>query len=151
MKYTVLGSYFSTGSAILVVTAHEEVFEVYGIKSTGIDYIAHNLSCPSGKDVYVTYSDAYQALKQRGSSRRANKKIYKCEICGHYHLTTIDSAYRHPKPYNRSKSERDLYRMYSSISRADLDELIQKKSRPINIKAFRNRMAGLPIAPVHNF
>jgi len=54
---------------------------------SGEDYIARDLSCPCGKDVYRTFSDAEKMLKQRG--KRGDKKIvYKCEICGYFHIST---------------------------------------------------------------
>ena len=59
----------------------------YGVEK-GQDYIAHDLSCSSRKDVYRTYEDARKALKQRHGRRANEKDIYKCSECGYFHFTS---------------------------------------------------------------
>lgn len=68
--------------------------------------ISREHTCPTGKDVYLTYDKALKALRIR-PGRERNKAIYKCHICGHYHLTTKDGKGRRPIVYSRSR-EKDL-------------------------------------------
>lgn len=65
----------------------------------GREYIRRDLICPSGKDTYLTYYDAQNALKQRGKD---NKKPYHCDLCGYYHLTSkVNKTGIKQKKYSR--------------------------------------------------
>lgn len=78
----------------------------YDVKK-GQDYIAHDLSCSSRKDVYKTYDDARKALKQRHGRRANEKDIYKCSQCGYFHLTSkANSNGIKKKGYERSSHRR---------------------------------------------
>ncbi len=50
-----------------------------------ISFVSSDLTCPCGKETYVTRQDAENALKQR---KNTNKTSYRCTICGHFHLTS---------------------------------------------------------------
>lgn len=60
--------------------------------------IAKEYSCPSGKDVYLTHAKATKALRMR-SNRERSKQVYKCHICGHFHLTSKDGEGRRKPNY----------------------------------------------------
>jgi hypothetical protein len=66
------------------------------------EYIAKDHSCPKGKDVYLTYEKATKALRMR-SRRERSKQVYKCNICGHFHLTSRDGEGRRKKKYSRNE------------------------------------------------
>lgn len=68
------------------------------------DYIAHEFTCPRGKEVYRTFGDAEKAIKQRGG-RGKEKAAYKCNICGHFHITTKSNSSNLNKRFAR-KSKR---------------------------------------------
>ena len=84
-----------------------EEAEILGIatKYHHTDCIARAYSCPTQKDVYLTYEKAVKALRMR-SHRERTKRVYKCDICGHYHLTTNDGECRKPKRYSRSRERK---------------------------------------------
>lgn len=65
--------------------------------------IAKEYSCPTGKDVYLTYEKAVKALSLR-PNRRRTKSVYKCSVCGHYHLTTKDREGHRRHKYSRNVS-----------------------------------------------
>ncbi len=67
------------------------------------NYVAENLSCWNKKDVYLTYIDAFNALCLRGKTRKAKKQVYKCSICGHYHLHSKDGATNRHIKFSRSE------------------------------------------------
>lgn len=79
------------------------------------DFIARDYQCPSGKDVYLTYEDAKRAQQLR-PSRLREKAIYKCHICGHFHLTTKNGVDRRPKVYNREQNKLMLKRALESCT-----------------------------------
>lgn len=70
------------------------------------NYVAENLFCRNQKDVYVTYSDAFNALCLRGKTRKAKKQVYKCSICGHYHLHSKDGANNRHTKFSRSEDKK---------------------------------------------
>ena len=66
--------------------------------------VARECTCPTQKDVYLTYDKAAKALRMR-LNRERTKSIYKCHICGHFHLTSKDGVGRRPKAYSRSREK----------------------------------------------
>ena len=64
--------------------------------------ISREHTCPSNKDVYLTYEKAEKALRMR-SNRERTKAVYKCHICGHFHLTSKDGEGRRPRVYSRNR------------------------------------------------
>ena len=80
--------------------------EIVTHRERNYNYVAKNLSCGNQKDVYLTYLDAFNALCLRGKTRKAKKQVYKCPICGHYHLHSKDgSTNRHVK-FSRSEDKK---------------------------------------------
>lgn len=85
----------------------EHMMLLMGVVMDGVRVHYHgwrsdDYTCPSGKDVYLSYEAAEKALRQRGR-RGERKQIYKCSICGHYHFTSKDGESRRPKAYDRHK------------------------------------------------
>lgn len=72
--------------------------------------ISKEYSCPTGKDVYLTYEKALKALSLR-SSRRRTKRVYKCPVCGRYHLTTKDGEGHRRNKYSRNVSNQTKLRV----------------------------------------
>lgn len=85
----------------ITVSTKDGTETLYGVVSKEHDYVARDLSCPSGKDVYRTFNNANRALKQRKG--QIDKYIYRCEICGYYHLTTKD-CHRPKKRYQKKQT-----------------------------------------------
>ena len=69
-------------------------------KVKGENYISTEYTCPCGKDTYDTYEKAKKAVNLRYGR---NKVPYKCEICGHWHLTTKDGVGKKHKKYNKKE------------------------------------------------
>ena len=65
------------------------------------EYIAKDFTCPTGKDVYLSHEKATKALRMR-SNRKRSKQVYKCQICGHFHLTSRDGEGRRKRKYSRN-------------------------------------------------
>ena len=82
--------------------------EALGIatKAHHTECISREHTCPTQKDVYLTYEKAAKALRMR-SNRERCKEVYKCHICGHFHLTSKDGEGRRPRAYSRSR-ERNI-------------------------------------------
>ena len=78
----------------------------YAVKAHYSECISREHKCPTQKDVYLTYEKAAKALRMR-TNRERTKDIYKCHICGHFHLTSKDGEGRRPRAYSRSH-ERNL-------------------------------------------
>lgn len=98
-------------------------------KDTNYDLIAHDLHCPCGKDTYRYFSDAKKAIKQRGS-RGKEKDVYKCTICGYFHLTSKTkkdgvAKKRFNKHHNRGQNKTQKTIQYTSA----LDEQIIKERK----------------------
>jgi hypothetical protein len=74
---------------------------LYGTPVKKQNFIANGLTCECHKDVYLTYNDALKAVKQRYG--RETKYPYKCNLCGHYHLTTKETNVRKKTKYKRNK------------------------------------------------
>lgn len=88
--------------------------------------IAREYSCPTGKDVYLTHAKATKALRMR-SGRERSKQVYKCNICGHFHLTSRDGEGRRKKKYSRNSVKE-----YMNTTRMMLaDEKIMKTAREL--------------------
>lgn len=88
--------------------------------------IAKEYSCPSGKDVYLTHEKATKALRMR-SNRERSKQVYKCHICGHFHLTSKDGEGRRKRKYSRND-----VREYNQTTKQMLaDEKIMQAARRI--------------------
>ena len=80
--------------------------DIVAHRDRNYNYVAEHFSCGNQKDVYLTYVDAYNALNLRGKTRKAKKQVYKCPICGHYHLHSKDgSTNRHVK-FSRSEDKK---------------------------------------------
>lgn len=75
---------------------------INGFKIPGHKWDTDEFECPCDKDVYRTFEAAEKALKQRGR-RGERKNIYKCNICGHYHISSKDGRSRRARAYNRNK------------------------------------------------
>lgn len=141
MKYEVIDRESKSSHYVLKVSIDSEEYEIEGRKCKGQDYVDRTLSCPCGKDVYLTYQDAENALRQRGADKKNKKRVYRCSICGHYHLTTNDGVGKRKKKYDRSKSERYLTQSMYGYSENELRFLKEKNARAFSLKAFRNKMA----------
>ena len=141
MKYEVINRESKNSPYLLKVSIYSEEFEIEGHKCKCQEYVERNLSCPSGKDAYLSHQDAENALRQRGADKKNKKRVYRCSICGHYHLTTNDGAGKHKRKYDRSKSERGLQQVMLNYSESELNHLKEKNARAFNLKAFRNKMA----------
>lgn len=141
MKYEVIDRESKSSHYVLKVSIDSEEYEIEGRKCQGQDYVDRTLSCPCGKDVYLTYQDAENALRQRGADKKNKKRVYRCSICGHYHLTTNDGMGKRKKKYERSKSERYLTQSMYGYSENELRFLKEKNARAFSLKAFRNKMA----------
>ena len=88
--------------------------------------IAKEYSCPSGKDVYLTHEKATKAIRMR-SNRERSKQVYKCHICGHFHLTSKDGEGRRKRKYSRND-----VREYNQTTKQMLaDEKIMQAARRI--------------------
>ena len=141
MKYKVINREWNISPYLLKVSIYPEEFEIVGRKCKCQEYVERNLSCPCGKDVYLTYRDAESALCQRGADKKNKKRVYRCSICGHYHLTTNDGAGKRKRKYDRRKSERGLQQVLFNYSESELNYLKEKNSRAFRLKAFHNKMA----------
>ena len=141
MKYEVINRESKNSPYLLKVSIYSEEFEIEGRKCKCQEYVERNLSCPSGKDVYLSYQDAENALRQRGADKKNKKRVYRCSICGHYHLTTNDGAGKLKRKYDRRKSERGLQQVMLNYSESELKYLKEKNARAFSLKAFRNKIA----------
>lgn len=91
------------------------------------DFTSRMHSCPSGKDVYFTYENAVKALKIR-KNRERTKQIYKCHICGYFHLTTKGTKLHRAIPYSRSDEKQRAKTIVSSYTQI-MTNKPNKKSR----------------------
>ena len=91
------------------------------------NYIARDYKCPCGKDTYLTYEHAAKALKIR-ESRERNKAIYKCHICGHYHLTTKDGKDRRPVAYSRSAYRENIHQTRLFLEEKKVMHIVRSKA-----------------------
>ena len=110
-------------------------------KSNNYDCISKEHTCPSGKDVYLTFNKAKKALKMR-DVRGNGKEVYKCHICGHYHLTTKDGKDRRPARYSRKceRSNRNQVRLF--LEQKSVIESIHSKCKPDRPKRYVIRNAA---------
>ena len=108
-----------------------EEAEILGIvsKPHHSEYISKYHSCPSGKDVYLTHEKATKALRMR-SNRARSKEVYKCHICGHYHLTSRDGESRRPHAYSRSREKVHVQQTREFVS----DNEIMERARTMRSK-----------------
>ena len=141
MKYEVMNREWKNSPYVLIVRIDSGEYEIEGHKCKGQEFVDRNLTCPCGKDVYLTYQYAENALRQRGADKKNKKRVYRCSICGHYHLTTNDWVGKRKKRYDRCKSERGLQQSMFNYSESELNHLKEKNARAFNLKAFRNKMA----------
>ena len=105
--------------------------EALGIatKAHHTECISREHKCPTGKDVYLTYEKATKALKMR-RNRMRTKEVYKCQVCGHYHLTSKDGEGRRPRAYSRGRE-----RAYANMTRLMCeDERIMQIARTLSPK-----------------
>ena len=103
--------------------------------------IARDCSCPGGKDVYRTYEDAQKAVAMR-PGRARNKRIYKCHICGHFHLTTKDGVGRRPKAYSRQRNRLELLWALDRVTDHDLKIAKENCPKSYGLKRFSNAVDG---------
>jgi hypothetical protein len=90
------------------------------------EYSSKEHTCPTGKDVYLTHAKATKALRMR-SNRERSKQVYKCHICGHFHLTSKDGEGRRKRKYSRND-----VREYNQTTKQMLaDEKIMQAARRI--------------------
>ena len=72
--------------------------------------------CPSGKQIFYTYREAKIAARDY-RLRDKMKAVYRCEQCGHWHLTTKDGKTLIRKEiYDRRKEKRVLKKTESVLS-----------------------------------
>lgn len=122
---------FTLEDNVLEVSSKKgETFVAVGEKVKHHDYISKVHSCPCGKDVYETFSNAEKALKMRG--KRGNKYVYKCSICGFYHLAT--KREKKANPYDKSKHSKK-YKTFTP-SESTLRELKRRanKDKFLNVR-----------------
>lgn len=93
---------FINGNEYFHVTSKGEVLKGKITRDKGENYISTEHTCPCGKDTYDTYENAKRALKLRN---RKSKEIYKCEICGYWHLTSKDGSKRKKKFDKRTRTK----------------------------------------------
>lgn len=91
---------FLIGNEFFHVKKNGDVLIGHVEKIRGSDYISKEHTCPCGKDTYDTYEKAKKAINLRSGR---NKTPYKCEICGHWHLTTKDGIGKKHKKYNKKE------------------------------------------------
>ena len=103
--------------------------------------IARDCSCPCGKDVYRTYEDAQKAMAMR-PERARNKRIYKCHICGHFHLTTKDGVGRRPQAYSRQRNRLELQWALERVTDSDLKNAKENCPKSYGLKRFSNSGGG---------
>ena len=97
------------------------------------EYSSSEHTCPTGKDVYLTDEKANKALKMR-KNRMRTKEVYKCQVCGHYHLTSKDGEGRRPRAYSRGRE-----RAYANMTRLMCeDERIMQIARTLSPKYQKN-------------
>ena len=75
--------------------------------------------CPTGKDVYLSFEGAECALKMR-KKRERTKAVYRCHICGHYHLTTRDGEGRRKREFSRIRQKETLKKIRMRYSDSEL-------------------------------
>lgn len=90
-----------------------------------MEYSSREHSCPTGKDVYLTYENATRALRMR-KNRRRSKDVYKCNICGHFHLTSRDGEGRRKKEFSRATEKRRTKNTHLRHSDAELLSMAHK-------------------------
>ena len=91
--------------------------EALGIatKAHHTECISREHTCPTQKDVYLTYEKAAKALRMR-SNRERCKEVYKCHICGHFHLTSKDGEGRRPRAYSSLNMLLVFYLLHPCLS-----------------------------------
>ncbi len=111
-KETAVGFYEEAEALGLATKAHRT------------ECISREHTCPTGKDVYLTYEKATKALRMR-TNRVRSKEVYKCHVCGHFHLTSKDGEGRRPRAYSRSRE-----RVFENQTRLMLEDgQIMQKAR----------------------
>jgi hypothetical protein len=118
--------YSFSEATITIATRRGEVMTVQGTVDRNHDNISHDLSCPSGKDVYRTFNHANRALKSRRGE--VDKYVYRCDMCGYYHLTTKEQ--QKPRKHYQRKQKPIRY------SQAELDYIQSEKRRKNPNKAY---------------
>ena len=89
---------FFDGTEYMHVTKKGEILTGHVTYNKGENYISTEHTCSCGKDTYGTYEKAKKALKQRGNQK---KEIYKCSICGYWHLTSKDGNTKRKKKFDK--------------------------------------------------
>lgn len=89
---------FIDGDEYYHVTKKGEVLRGAITRDRGENYISTEHTCSCGKDTYDSYERAKKALKQRSNQK---KEIYKCTICGYWHLTSKDGNTRRKKKFGK--------------------------------------------------
>ena len=89
---------FFDGTEYIHVTKKGEILTGHVTYNKGENYISTEHTCSCGKDTYDTYEKARKALKQRGNQK---KEVYKCSICGYWHLTSKDGNTRRKKKFDK--------------------------------------------------
>lgn len=89
------------GNEFFHVTQEGEVLQGEISKEKGTNCISTEHICSCGKDTYDTYEAAKKALKLR---KNRDKDVYKCNICGYWHLTSKDGSKRKRKFDKRSRN-----------------------------------------------
>lgn len=116
---------------------HEEAIALgIAYKNHQTDYISRDVCCPSGKDVYLTFNKAKKALKMRRESQQ-NKEIYKCHICGHFHLTTKDGKNRRPAIYSRSRVKNNDRQTRSMLESKNFFCKVRNMTKDDRLRAYR--------------
>lgn len=89
---------FFDGTEYMHITKKGEILTGHVTYNKGENYISTEHTCSCGKDTYDTYEKARKALKQRGNQK---KEVYKCSICGYWHLTSKDGNTRRKKKFDK--------------------------------------------------
>ncbi len=103
-------------NGIIQVNNGKDFFFVEGERIHGEESLTVDVCCPSEKDTYPTYSAAAKALRLRSANGQRTKRIYKCEECGCFHLTTTDGKSRRPRPYKREREKEFARRQTSQVA-----------------------------------
>ena len=118
----------------MIIGFSEEFYGVQEDKSEKSAYAMRDFECPSAKDTYMTYEDARRALRKRSLQAQRDKRIYRCDQCGYWHLTTKPGSHRrHCKGYNRQKGREEVMRICNLLSE---DAVKRNTAVKVSNKAF---------------
>lgn len=95
--------------------------------------------CSSGKQVFKTWKEAKVASRD-SQQRERMKAIYRCEICGNWHLTTKDGKISIRKDiYDRRREKKILRKTESVLNKVWKDHGNQNKYWRIKLLGLQNK------------